>query len=191
MIRAQTIALLAVATLAVWLGSVIPAQAWPQRGEGGGPHREHRSEGLGSGKHRGDWLRKHQGQSLEQQERELKNDLNFQRLPPERQQELMQRLRDFNSQPPEQRQRILQRMETFEHLPPAEQQRVRQLYGQMRTLPEDRRHEVRLAARQLRDLPPDQRERTLNSPEFRNRFNDQERELVRGLSSLNVGPDGR
>ncbi len=191
MIPVKSIALLTVATVALWLGSAVRAEAWPQHGEGGGPHRERRGEGVGSGKHRGDWLRNHQGQPPEQQERELKNDPNFKRLPPERQQELVQRLRDFNSKPPEQRQRILQRMETFEHLPPAEQQRVRQLYGQMRTLPEDRRHEVRRAARELRDLPPEQRERALNSPQFRSRFNDQERDLVRGLSSLNVGPDGR
>ncbi len=195
MSRATSIALLTVAGLAIWLGGAVRAEAWPQQGQGD-QHRERRGqgnphEGLGSGRHRGDWLRQHQSQPPEQQERELRNDPNFKKLAPERQQELMQKLRDFNSKPPEQRQRILQRMETFEHLPPAEQDRIRNIYGQMRTLPEDRRHEVRQAARQLRDLPPDQRERALNSPQFRSRFNDQELNLVRGLSSLNLGPDGR
>lgn len=190
--RARSIALLIVATLVVWLGGAVCAYPWPQQNQGE-QHRDRRNqgnarEGLGSGKHRGDWLRNHQGQPPEQQERELKADPNFRSLAPERQQELVQKLRDFNSKPPEQRQRILQRMETFEHLPPAEQQRIRGIYGQMRTLPPDRRREVHRAAHELHDLPPDQRERVLNSPQFRSRFSDQERDLVRGLSSLNLGP---
>jgi hypothetical protein len=193
MSRASSIALLTVAGLAIWLGGAVCAYAWPQQGQGE-QHRDRRGqgnphEGLGSGKHRGDWLRQHQNQPPEQQERELRSDPKFRQLPPDRQQELVQKLRDFNSKPPEQRQRILERMETFEHLPPGEQQRIRSLYGQMRALPDDRRHEVRAAARELRGLPPDQRERVINSPQFRSRFSEQERDLVRGLSSLNLGPE--
>ncbi|MBV9608768.1 MAG: DUF3106 domain-containing protein [Acidobacteria bacterium] len=150
-----------------------------------------RSQGLPGfrqpGIHGGDWLRQHQSMPLEEQQRALHSDPNFQRLPPERQQHLEQRLQKFNSLPPQQRERVLNRMETFEHLPPSEQQRIRGMYGQMRELPDDRRQEVQQAARRLRSMPPEARERVLNSPEFRSRFSDQEQGLVRGLSTLN-GP---
>jgi hypothetical protein len=139
------------------------------------------------GRHMGDWLRKHQDQPPQEQEHALQNDPAFQRLPQERQERLMQRLRNFNSMPPEQRQRVLDRMETFERLPPEQQQHIRQLFGQMRDLPDDRRQAVRQAAHRLRQMPPDERERTLNSPAFRNRFSDQERELVRGLATVDGG----
>jgi len=148
------------------------------------------------GIHGGDWLRQHQGMSPQEQQRALHNDPNFQRLPPERQQRLEQRLQNFDKLPPQQRERVLNRMETFEHLPPPEQQRIRSMYSQMRELPDDRRQEVRQAARRLRNMPPEARERALNSPEFRNRFSDQEQGLVRGLSNLNgpseeAGPPAR
>jgi len=155
-------------------------------------NRGQQSQGRGGyrqpGIHGGDWLRQHQNLPPAEQQRALQNDPNFQKLPPERQQRLEQRLQRFNSLPPQQRERVLNRMETFEHLPPGEQQRIRGMYSQMRELPDDRRQEVRQAARRLRNMPPDARERVLNSPEFRNRFSDQEQGLVRGLSNLN-GPE--
>jgi hypothetical protein len=37
-------------------------------------------------------------------------------------------------------------------------------------------------------MPPQQREQAIDSPEFRNQFSDNERDLLRGMNQLNVGP---
>jgi hypothetical protein len=176
-------AMLALATLAVAAGPRALAQ-----GQGGGRWGRQAGQHVrGPGPHRGEWLRKHQNLSPAEQEKALRNDPAFQHLPPERQQRLIERLRNFNSLPPEQRQRILERMETFEHLPPAERQQLRSFYGQMRDLPVERRLAVRQAVRQLSGMTPAERERTLNSPQFRQRFSPQEQNLVRGLAQFEPG----
>ena len=142
----------------------------------------------GPGPHNGDWLRKYMAEPPSQQEQQLRHDPNFQRLPPERQSQLVNRLRSFNSQPPEQKARILNRMETFEHMTPQQQQMARNLYGRYRNLPEDQKNKVSQAYRRLRGMPPSARNELLNSPEFRNHFTDDQRDLLRGMTDLNVPP---
>jgi hypothetical protein len=138
----------------------------------------------GPGPHGGDWLRQHQGQPPQEQERALRNDPNFRQLPPERQQQLVNRLRDFNSRPPEQREQMLNRWETWEHLPQDKRQQLRSMWGQMRDLPDDRRFAVRQAARQMSGMNPAERDRWMNSPQFQRRFSPQEQNLVRGLADM-------
>ena len=182
-LKIKSIAMLALAALALAMAGERRAQAQRQDKWG----EQHGQRMKGPGPHRGEWLRNHQDQPLAEQERSLRNDPAFRQLPPERQEQLINRLRNFNNRPPEQRQRILERMETFEHLPPGQRQQVRNLYGQMRDLPEDRRMAVRQAARQLSGMSPAGRERMLNSPQFRRRFSPQEQDLVRGLAQLEPG----
>ncbi len=170
--------------IAALMSAASAPRALAQHDHQGGWGGQHGDKMKGPGPHRGEWLRKHQNQPPQEQERALQNDPGFKQLPPQKQQELMQRLRRFNNLPPEQRQRILERMETFEHLPPPERQRIRSLYGQMRELPDDRRTQVRQAARQLSDMDPGQRESVLNSPQFQQRFSNHERDLIRGLADL-------
>jgi len=138
----------------------------------------------GPGPHRGEWLRQHQNQPPQEQERALRNDPSFRQLPPDRQQQLVDRLHDFNNRPPEQRQRMLDRMETFEHLPPGQRQQLRSMWGQMHDLPDDRRFAVRQAVRQMGGMTPAERDRWMNSPQFQRRFSPQEQNLVRGLADL-------
>ncbi len=143
---------------------------------------------LGPGPHRGDWLRKYMTLPPEQQEKQLRNDPGFRSLPPERQNHLLQRLREFNSRSPEQKAQILNRMETFEHMSPQQQQQARDLFNQYRSLPEDQRNKVSQAYQRLRGLPPSARNDMLNSDEFRNNYTEQQRQLLRGMTDLNVGP---
>jgi len=142
----------------------------------------------GPGPHRGDWLRKYGSLPPNQQERQLQNDPSFRSLPPQRQQQLMNRLREFNSRPPEQKQQILNRMETFEHMSPQQQQQARNLFSQYHALPEDQRAKVSQAYRRLRGMPPSARNDLLNSDEFRNNYTPEQRDLLRGMTDLNVTP---
>jgi len=138
--------------------------------------------------HAGDWLRRYKDLPPAEQERALRNDPGFRLLPPAQQQLLRQRLRHFSSLPPQQQARMLNRMEIWEHLTPAQKQQARQIWGQMQQLPPDRRRMVTTAVRDLRSMPPDQRERTINSPDYRSRFSDQEREMMRGATRLPLAP---
>ena len=142
----------------------------------------------GPGPHRGDWLRKYMTLPPKQQEQQLRRDPGFQSLPPERQNHLLDRLRNFNSQSPERKAQILNRMETFEHMTPQQQQAARNLFDRYRSLPEDQRSRVSQAYRRLRGMPPSARNELLNSDEFRNNFTEDQRELLRGMTDLNVGP---
>ncbi len=142
----------------------------------------------GPGPHRGDWLRRYMSLPPNEQEQQLQRDPSFRSLPAEKQNHLLDRLRKFNSQPPEKKAQILNRMETFEHMSPAQQQTARSLFGRYHSLPDDQKTKVSQAYRRLRGMPPSARNDLLNSDEFRNNYTDEERDLLRGMTDLNVGP---
>ncbi len=143
----------------------------------------------GPGRHGGDWLRKMHNLPADQQERALQNDPEFQRLSPEAQARLRERLRQFNKLSPEQRERMLNRWEQFEHLTPEQQQQARRLHQRMRELPEARRRMMYRALQHLRDMPAGERQRVLASDRFRNMFSDEERNLLRGMAEMGPPPD--
>jgi hypothetical protein len=138
----------------------------------------------GPGPHKGDWLRKYFGMSPSQQEKTLEQDPVFKSLPPDKQQHLLDRLRSFNSLAPDKQQAILNRMETYEHLPPEKQAEARTLFQQYRSLPPDQKTQMSQAYHKLRNMTPEQRAQYMNSDEFRNSFDDQQRELLRGMNGL-------
>jgi hypothetical protein len=152
------------------------------RPQGGQRGEWHRQGGAGS------WLRRHQDLPPAEQRRALESDPDFRSLPPERQQALRQGLDHFNSLPPEQRQRVLQRMETWARLTPAQKDRARNFFSQYRGLPDDRKQAVRSAFGNLQAMSPQDRQRALESPAFRNTFSFQERDILRGMTDLNIGP---
>ena len=158
-----------------------------ERHGGMGMREGHRGPG---GHHAGEWLRKYQNLSPEQQEQALAKDPEFQKLPPERQERLRGVLRRFNSKTPEERQRMLERMQTFGHLTPEQQERARALFARFRNLPEERRHMVRRALRNLREMEPQQRSQVLGSEKFRSAFSAEEMEVLKGMSEL-APPPGR
>jgi hypothetical protein len=142
----------------------------------------------GPGPHMGDWFRRNEALPPDQQLKKLEQNPDFQRLTPERQQRLRERLQNFNSLPPEQKNRILNRMETYEHLAPEQQQRVHEMFRQYRGLPQDRRQELKRAFQQLEGMSPGERQRMLDSSEYRNNFSEQERGLLRGMSTIGITP---
>ena len=142
----------------------------------------------GPGPHIGDWFRRNETLPPDQQLKKLEQTPDFQHLSPDRQQRLRDRLQNFNSLPPEQKDRILQRMETYEHLPPDQQQRLHDMFHQFRALPPDRRQELRRGFQQLEGMGPQERQKALDSPEYRRNFSDQERGLLRGMSTIGITP---
>jgi hypothetical protein len=85
--------------------------------------------------------------------------------------------------PPKDRERLERRYQNFQKLPPAEQERTRAAFRRFQELPEERRAKVRTAWDRLQDMPPEDRKKFLNSPQFKNRFNDQERSILSDLAS--------
>jgi len=138
----------------------------------------------GPGPHKGDWLRKYFGLPPAQQEETLEKDPSFQALAPDAQKHLLDRLRTFNSLAPEKQQKILNRMEFYEHLPPEKQTEANNLFQRYHSLPSDQRSQVSQGFRKMRDMTPEQRTQYMNSEEFHNNYNDQQRELLRGMSDL-------
>jgi hypothetical protein len=138
----------------------------------------------GPGPHKGDWLRKYFGLPPAQREQTLEKDPSFQALPPDTQKHLLDRLRTFNSLPSDKQQKILNRMEIYEHLPPEKQTEANTLYQQYHSLPSDQRSQVSQAFRKMKEMSPEQRTQYMNSNEFQSSFNDQQRDLLRGMSDL-------
>ncbi len=139
---------------------------------------------MGPGPHNGDWLRKYGELPPAQQQQKLQSDPVFRGLTPEKQQSLMNRLEKFNSLSPSKRAQVLNRMETYEHLSPTQQKRADGLYQQYRGLPPDQQSQVSQAYKRLREMSPDQRAQYFNSDEFRAGMNDEQRNLLRGMSEL-------
>ncbi len=139
------------------------------------------------GHHSGQWLNQHRGQSLEQQQQALRNDRDFRRLSPDRQQKFEQRLQRFDNMPPERQQQVLRRMETWEHLTKQQKDQFRATDSQFRNLPPDRRQAVRNAIESLRAMPPQARQRAVESGRF-NQFSPQEREVLNNAAQLPLAP---
>lgn len=140
----------------------------------------------GPGPHKGDWLRKYSGLPPAQQEQWLEKDPSFQALPPDKQQHLLDRLRIFNSLAPEKKQKILNRMEFYEHLPPEKQAEANSLYQRYHNLPADQRSQVSQTFRKMREMSPEQRTQYMSSDEFHNSFNEEQRELLLGMTDLSA-----
>ncbi len=134
--------------------------------------------------HLGAWLNAHRGVSAQDQERMLRNDPSFNRLPSEQQQRLMQQLNRVDQMPEAQRERRLARAENLERLSPQQRAQVQDAGRRFTTLPPDRRALVGNAFRDLRAVPPDQRETVLNSARYQNTFSPEERGILSNWLSV-------
>lgn len=142
----------------------------------------------GPGPHNGDWLRKYGSLPPAEQQQKLESDPVFRSLTPEKQQRLIERLNVFNSLSPAKKQQVLNRMETYEHLTPAQQQQADSLFRQYRSLPSEQQTQVQQSYKELRKMTPEQRAQYFNSDEFRNGMNDEQKNVLRGMSELYPNP---
>lgn len=162
-------------------GQAAPGQA---AGAPTGNRDQNRRRQPPSRPHLAEWLRQHQNMSLKQQERALRNEPGFNRLPLERQQRLLSRLQQVNAMPPLQRERTLERMEALEKLSPQQREQVHSAMQEVGRLPAQRRQLMRKAFHDLSRLPQERRRAVLDSPQFKGQFSDRERQMLRTLMSV-------
>lgn len=136
--------------------------------------------------HLQDWLNKHRGLSIQQQERVLSRDPTFKALPPGDQQRLMQQLRQVDRMPRAQRELRLARNEMIERLSPEQQMQVNRSAMQLRQLPANREALVKQAFQELRSVPVNQRQTVLDSQRYQHMFTPEERGILTNL--LRVEP---
>ena len=176
-----------VGSLVLCLGIALPAQGPPPGARGPRVNVGQRQNGQRhAGPHMGAWLREHQSQPLDQQQKDLQSDPNYQRLSPEQQQKVQDRLKHFDSLPPEQKQRILNRLDLMGHMTPEQRANVLHVFQDFRTLPPDRREAFRQAFRNLHGLSPEEQQKMIDSPTFQNQFSEHERDMLRTLAPLRV-----
>ena len=136
--------------------------------------------------HLGAWLNEHRGVPVQDQERMLRSDPNFSRLPQSDQQRMVRQLNQVDQMPAPQRERRLARAEALERLSPQERAQVTDSARQWRTLAPDRQAMMKGAFQDLRAVPPDQRQMVLNSSRYQNAFSPEERGILSNM--LRVEP---
>ncbi len=163
-----------------------PVRAQNMRRLGPGPRPGLRGE---RGQIPRNWMRRLQGMSPQQQERFLENSRRFQNLPPERQARIRARLEQWNRLTPQQRQILIRRARIFESMSPRERREIRQvILPEWRKLPPDRRRVLVGKLRQLQGLTEAKREKRLRNQQFVQGLSPSERQLLKKISGLKVGP---
>jgi hypothetical protein len=135
------------------------------------------------------WANRLQQMTPQQQERFFSNNEKFRELPPERQAQIRQQMQRWNALSTAQRQTLLNRGEVWDRMPPQQQAYVRDsLLPQWQATPPARRQAILGKLRQLRGLDDTQRAAKLNDDSFLSGMNPQDRQMLRDLSNLKVGP---
>jgi hypothetical protein len=128
--------------------------------------------------HLGAWLAQHGNAAPQEQERLLRSDPSFNRLPPGEQQRLVQQLHQVGNLSEEQRQRRLARAEALERLTPQERMSLNRSNQAFAALPADRQGLVKRAFKDLRSVPLEQRPTVLHSARYQGVFSPEERGIL-------------
>ena len=102
----------------------------------------------------------------------------LEKLPPQQQANLRQRLDRFDKLPSAERARLNQMWSTFNSLSPEKQAVVTRQMQAFNSLPEARREDLKPVLRRLRLMPEDRRNGLLNSEAFKNRFSASEVQML-------------
>lgn len=128
--------------------------------------------------HLGEWLNQHSNLPPGEQERMLRADPSFGRLPGEQQQRLVQQLRHVDQMNEQQRRRRLERSERIEHMSLQERMSLYRSNQVFSALPANRQSLMKRAFQDLRSVPPDQRQTVLNSAHYQSTFSPEERAIL-------------
>ena len=138
------------------------------------------------------WIERMREMSPEDQERFQRNNRRFRDLPPEQQEEIRRRLQRWNSLAPQQQRAIREREEIWRNMSPEQRRRVRQeIFPRWEQLPPDRRQAILRRLHVLRDLSESERAARLSDERFLAGLSGEDRELLRELARLRVGPADR
>ncbi len=113
----------------------------------------------------------------EQRERALE------KLPPQRQEQIRQRLQQFDSLPKQQQDRRLEQLRLLSSLPPETQALVRRQIQAFNQLPDDRRRVMGPELQRLRRMPASQRDARIASDQFQNNFSPDEQKILSDISA--------
>jgi hypothetical protein len=111
-----------------------------------------------------------------------KREQVLEKLPPQQQANLRERLDRFDKLPAAERARLNQMWNTFNSLPPEKQAIVTRQMQAFNNLPETRREDLKPVLQRLRVMPEDRRNALLNSEEFKNRFSASELQMLTDIS---------
>jgi hypothetical protein len=106
----------------------------------------------------------------------------LEKLPPQQQANLRQRLDKYDKLPPEERARLNQMWNTFNSLPPEKQAIVTRQMQAFNSLPEARREDLKPVLQRLRLMPEARRDALLNSQAFKDRFSPSEWQMLAEIS---------
>jgi len=124
-----------------------------------------------------------------EQERVLANNRRFREMSPAQQEEIRRRLRLWNGMTADQQRAIREREEIWRAMSPEQRRRVRQeILPRWQQLPVHRRQAILRRLHVLHDLSESERSARLGDERFLAGLNDEDRELLRELSRLRVGP---
>ncbi len=118
----------------------------------------------------------------------LQEHPRLRRLPARQRQEIQQRLRRLSRMPRPQRDRALERYRLFDRLPREKQSEARAIYQDWQRLAQHRRTDLLDEYDSLRESPPDSRQERFSSREFRDKFSDEEQQILKDLSGLFPAP---
>src|SRR5450759_1371201 len=106
----------------------------------------------------------------------------LEKLPPQQQANLRQRLERFDKLPAAERARLNQMWSTFNSLSPEKQAIVTRQMQAFNSLPEARREDLKPVLQRLRLMPEERRNALLNSEAFKNRFSASEVQMLSEIS---------
>ena len=151
----------------------VPMQAQPRGRPGMGPRGGVRNKKL---------LEKYREMSPEERRQAMKN------LPPERRKAIEERMEQYDHLAPEERQRLDDRLENFQQWSPERKQMARRIILHVNQVPPERRQLIRDEFQSWRTLSNDDVRSRMNSDEFRNKYNDQEQQILREMAKLKSTP---
>lgn len=185
------VSVLFVAALSLGGGMPAHAQRGARRARAEQPRRPAARQRIERGHIPRNWMERLQKMSPRQQERFLENNRRFRNLPPKRQAQIRARLKQWNRLTPEQRRILIRRARIFESMPPKERREIRRvILPEWRHLPPGRRRVLVGKLRQLQGLSNTERKKRLKDPHFVQGLSSNERDLLRKLAQLKVGPGG-
>ena len=111
-----------------------------------------------------------------------KREQVLEKLPPQQQANLRQRLDHFDKLPPAERARLNQMWSAFNSLAPEKQAIVTRQMQAFNNMPEARREDLKPVLQRLRTMPEEKRNALLNSEAFKNRFSAVEAQMLSDIS---------
>ena len=114
------------------------------------------------------------------------------KLPPDKQQQIRERVQRFNQQfsqlPKGDQQRLREGLQKITKMTPAQQQAIRRDFHRFGQLQPDRRQALQREFTKLRKMPESERNTYLASDQFRNRFSPDEQQIAQNISKVYPDP---